>query len=62
MIDENSIPIVSDSDKASFYNKYFQKMFSKDYEDKNFKLIDKSCDEMKNLFINNDDILSQLIV
>ena len=49
MFDENNISIFSDSDKASLFNKYFQKVFIKDYEDKNVKLIDKICTEMKTI-------------
>ena len=49
-----------DRDKASFFNKSFQKVFSKDCEDINSKLIDKNCSEMKNFFMNNDDILKSV--
>ena len=50
LIDENNIPIVCYLDKVSFFNKYFQKVISKDYEDKHFKLIGKNCPEL-NIFL-----------
>ena len=58
--DENNIPIISEFDKASFFNKSFQKVFNKDYEDKNFKLVNKNCLEMQNFFISNDEIIKSV--
>ena len=54
LIDEINITIVSDLDKLLFFNKCFQKVLSKDDEDKYFKLIDKNCPEMNNFLINRD--------
>ena len=51
LLNENNLPLASDFDKASFFNKSFQKVFSKDYEDEHFKLIDKNCPEMPDFFI-----------
>ena len=44
-----------DFDKASCFNKSFQKVFNQDYEDKNFKLIDKNFPEMQDFFISNNE-------
>ena len=60
MHDENNLPIESDFDKASFYNKVFQKVFLKDDENKKFVLIDKDCTKMNNFFISNDQILKSV--
>ena len=40
--DENNLPIISDFNKASLFNRAFQKVFVKDDENKNFNLIDKN--------------------
>ena len=60
MHDKNNLPIVSDFDKASFFNKAFQKVFVKGDENKNFNLIDKDCLEMQDFFISNDKIINSI--
>ena len=60
LLNENNFPIISEFDKASSFNKSFQKVFIKDYEDKNFKLVDKYCLEMQNFFISNDEIIKSV--
>ena len=60
LINENNFPIISELDKASFFNKSFQKVFIKDSDDKNFKLVSKKCLEMKNFFISNDEIVKSV--
>ena len=60
LLNENNLPLTSDFDKASCFNKSFQKVFSKVYEDKHFKLIDKSCPEMQYFFISNYEIIESV--
>ena len=60
LLDENNLPLISDFDKASYFNKSFQKVFSKDYEDEHFILIDKSCPEMQDFFISNNEIIESV--
>ena len=60
LLNENNFPIVSEFDKASFFNRSFQKVFIKDCDDKNFKLVQKKCLEMKNFFIGNDEIIKSV--
>ena len=61
---ENSLPLFSDFDKASWFNKSFQKVFSKDYEDEYFRLIDnimtliyKNFPEMEDFRKKNNEII-----
>ena len=60
LLNENNLPLTSDFDKASCFNKSFQKVFSKDYEDENFKLVDKNCPEMQDFFISNNEIIESI--
>ena len=46
--EENNLPLESDFNKATFYNKTFQIVFLKDDKNKNFEHIDKDCIEMQN--------------
>ena len=57
MIDEINITIVSELDKPLFFNKWFQKVLSKDDKDKYFKFKDKNFPEMNNFLINRDYLL-----
>ena len=45
LLDKNNSPLTSDFNKASCFNKSFQKVFSKVYEAEHFKLIDKNFPE-----------------
>ena len=58
--DENNFPTISEFDNASVFNKSFQKVVNKDYQDKNFKLVNKNCLEMQNFFISNDEIIKSV--
>ena len=60
LLNENSLPLISDFDKASCFNKSFQKVFIKDYEDENLKLIDKNFPEMQGFFISNNEIIESV--
>ena len=60
MQDENSLPIVSEFDKASFFNRAFQKVFVKNYENKKINLIDEDCQEMQTFFISSDEIVNSI--
>ena len=51
---------MSEFDKAFFFNRFFQKVFIKICEDKNFKFVSKNCLEMKNYFICNDEIIKSV--